>query len=302
MTTLRIAHFSDTHVLALRGASPTRFLNKRFTGAVNLAFARARHYRVEIFERLLEAIGQAAPDHTLCTGDLVNLALEEEFKHVRGLLEARFTPENLTLVPGNHDAYAKDAVVEGLFERYFGTWQPRQVSLNAASTYPVVRLLPGAYIVGLTTAIPSPAFMATGHIGEAQLEAMREAFSHEAAEDRFRLLMLHHPLLPDPTRPLDHMRRLTDAQALIAQLWALGDRSPQLIIHGHNHVFRRNALPSLGTPIIQVSSASRSGTKHRAEFNIYVIEDGQLARIERHIHDPDTGRFVPCDEAGQPLR
>jgi hypothetical protein len=74
----------------------------------------------------------------------------------------------------------------------------------------------------------------------------------------------------------------------------------QLVVHGHNHEFKRMALPG-GSPVIQVGSASRSGTRHRAEFNVYCIEDGQLARIERHIHDPATGQFVPCDEAGEPL-
>ena len=79
MARLRIAHFSDTHVLSLEGVGPKRFLNKRWTGAVNLALNRSRHYRVEIFERLLEAVVASEPDHSVCTGDLVNLALEPEF-------------------------------------------------------------------------------------------------------------------------------------------------------------------------------------------------------------------------------
>lgn len=312
MSTLRIAHFSDTHVLALRGATPGQFLSKRFTGAVNLAMARSRHYRVEIFERLLAAIAAAAPDHTLCSGDLVNLALEAEFKRVFGLLDAVFPAGRLTVVPGNHDAYAKDAVVEGLFERHFGQWQPRDVDLGAprlgdpgradvGSVYPVVRALDGLYVVGLTTAVTSPVFMATGTVGEAQLDGLEQAFRRPEAKGRFRLLMLHHPLLPDPARPFDHLRRLTDADRLLARLWALGADGPQLVVHGHNHVFKRNALPGSPVPIIQVASASRSGSKHRAEFNIYVIEDGALTAIERHIHDPATETFVPCDEAGVPL-
>jgi hypothetical protein len=36
----RIAHFSDTHVLSLEGATAREFLDKRATGAVNLAFKR----------------------------------------------------------------------------------------------------------------------------------------------------------------------------------------------------------------------------------------------------------------------
>ena len=100
MTTTRIAHFSDTHVLSLTGVGPGRFLNKRVTGAVNLAFNRSRHYRVEVFEALLDAVKAAKPDHSVCTGDLVNLALEPEFVRVGSFLSTHFDDNELTLVQG----------------------------------------------------------------------------------------------------------------------------------------------------------------------------------------------------------
>ena len=60
---LRIAHFSDTHVLSLKGVQLRELLNKRLTGAVNLALNRAKHYRVEVFEELLDAVVAVEPDH-----------------------------------------------------------------------------------------------------------------------------------------------------------------------------------------------------------------------------------------------
>ena len=42
---MRIAHFSDLHVLALEGVPAHRFLNKRFTGWVNLRVKRAHKHR-----------------------------------------------------------------------------------------------------------------------------------------------------------------------------------------------------------------------------------------------------------------
>ena len=42
---MRIAHFSDLHVLALDGVPTHRFLNKRFTGWVNLRVKRAHKHR-----------------------------------------------------------------------------------------------------------------------------------------------------------------------------------------------------------------------------------------------------------------
>ena len=42
---MRVAHFSDLHVLDLEGVSTSRFLNKRFTGWVNLRLKRQHKHR-----------------------------------------------------------------------------------------------------------------------------------------------------------------------------------------------------------------------------------------------------------------
>ena len=297
MSELRVAHFSDTHVLSLRGVGPRRFLNKRWTGGINLALNRSRHYRVEVFEQLLAAVDELAPDHTVCTGDLVNLALEPEFAQVSSMLRDVFRPDQLTVVPGNHDYYVKEAVDAGLFERSFAEYLP-----NGGGAYPVIRVADGLFIVGLSSAQTSPVFMATGRVGTDQLVAMSQAFRSPEAKSRFRMLLLHHPLLPDPARRIESMRRLVDRDQVIEALWATKSRGPQLVVHGHNHEFRRTEVPGTPVPILQVASGSRFGSKHHAEFNVYVVKDGELDRVERHIHDAETGRFIPCDEQGQKLR
>ncbi len=305
----RIAHFSDTHVLSLKGVQLRELLNKRLTGAVNLALNRAKHYRVEVFEQTLDAVVSAQPDHSICTGDLVNLALRPEFEKVASLLSERFSSDQLTLVPGNHDYYTKEASLAGRFESYFGDYLPQTLGTfselceegeDQRRAYPISRLLDGVGIIGLSTAIPTASFMATGEVGEAQLKRLKAALSHPELNERFTLLMLHHPLFPEPKRTLDQTRRLADAQALIEQL-EVAESSPDLIVHGHNHEFKRQALPQRMTPVIQVASASRAGSKHTAEFHVYVIDQGELQSIERHIHHPEEGTFIPCDESGTPL-
>ena len=301
MTQLRIAHFSDTHVLSLKGVGVREFLNKRMTGAVNLAFNRAKHYRVEVFEQLLDAVLAVEPDHSVCTGDLVNLALEPEFVRVRELLTERFEAENLTLVPGNHDYYTKGAVQEGLFESYFKEYLPQDLESESTpeSPYPITRNLGDVVIVGLSSAIPTPSFMATGEIGESQRDQLKTLLSHPTAQESFKLLMLHHPLFAEPARRFDHARRLKDADLLIEAI-DVEECHPDLIIHGHNHEYKRQALPKTQAPVLQVGSASRAGKK-RAEFHIYVIEDQKLMRVERHIHQPESGQFIPHAEDGTPL-
>jgi len=295
---LRFAHFSDTHVLSIAGATAREFLNKRATGAVNLALNRARQYRVEVFERLLAAIRALAPDHTVCTGDLVNLALAAEFDRVRGLLREYFVADALTVVPGNHDAYARDAARAGRFESAFGDYLPRDLEVASGLRYPVVRLGTGWGIVGLSSAVPTAAFLATGTIGDEQRRAARQALAAPALAGRFRMVILHHPLLPDPSRPLDHLRRLTDAEAVVG---LLSSAAPDLIVHGHNHVFVRNRLPGTDVPVIQVASGSRRKRGHMAEFNVYRVLDGRLRAIERHIYDAASDAFHAHDEWGRRL-
>src|SRR5690606_27905453 len=52
----------------------------------------------------------SAPDHIALTGDLVNLALDREIEMARLWLEGLGTPQNISVVPGNHDAYVPHAL------------------------------------------------------------------------------------------------------------------------------------------------------------------------------------------------
>ena len=52
----------------------------------------------------------AEPDHIAVTGDLVNLALDDEVEAARGWLETVGPPDLVSVVPGNHDAYVPGAL------------------------------------------------------------------------------------------------------------------------------------------------------------------------------------------------
>ncbi|MBU0550850.1 metallophosphoesterase [Myxococcota bacterium] len=280
---IRLAHFSDPHVLSPRVVAPHHLLNKRWLGGANLLLRRRRHHRVEIFQRLLDAIKALDVDHTLCTGDMVNLALETEFERAAKMIQAAFKPDQLTIVPGNHDRYV--AAARGAFERHFGAYLPQDIpKSDGVWGYPVVRLLDGVCLIGLCSAVPRGLLSAAGLIGEGQLEAMKALINHPSAQARFRIVMLHHPVMEGEAK-----RELEDAAALEAALRAA---PPELVVHGHNHRFMRQALPEAGVPVLQVASASYTSAKGEAEFNVYEIDDGAL-RVIRWRHDPIARRFEP---------
>ena len=58
---------------------------------------------------IVEAIKADKPDHLAVTGDLVNLALDAELELARLWLETLGRPEDVSVVPGNHDAYVPGA-------------------------------------------------------------------------------------------------------------------------------------------------------------------------------------------------
>ena len=289
--TTRIAHFSDTHVLAVGNATLKHFLNKRITGAANLILNRSRHYRTEVFEVVLDAIAEESVDHVVCTGDLVNLALQAEFEKVRELLRARFEPGQLTVVPGNHDYYVKEAMTLAHFESIFSDYIPKPMDAANGETYPLVRVLDDVYIIGLCSAVEQPIFFAGGRIGSEQLDTMSELLRSDAARDKFKMVLVHHPLVPDPERKMEFTRRLEDADAFIETLWDLESDAPDLVLNGHNHRYRRLFLPGTSVMNVQAASASRFGGRHPAEFNLYEIEQGALLSIERRIFDENTNGF-----------
>src|SRR5688572_24181541 len=111
---MRVAHCSDLHLLSHEGARWLELANKRWIGRMNLISNRSRHYHVAAFDDMVADLNENKVDHVLCTGDVTNLALRCEFEFARKKFDglAYGTP-NVTVIPGNHDAYVAQGV--GLF-------------------------------------------------------------------------------------------------------------------------------------------------------------------------------------------
>src|SRR5579871_2104455 len=121
---MRIAHFSDLHLLSLEGVSMRRFMNKRLTGYANLRLKRGSIHRASYVRAIAREVRRIQADHVIVTGDLTNLALEPEFELARAVIEKDLdlSPKDVTIVPGNHDVYTRGAHVNKRFEAYFGDY------------------------------------------------------------------------------------------------------------------------------------------------------------------------------------
>ncbi len=98
---MRIAHFSDLHVLDWQGIGPGRFFNKRLTGWVNIRLKRGHVHRASYVRAIAREVRARHVDHVVVTGDLTNLALEPEFALAHAILEDEMglSPDEISIVP-----------------------------------------------------------------------------------------------------------------------------------------------------------------------------------------------------------
>jgi 3',5'-cyclic AMP phosphodiesterase CpdA len=296
---VRIAHLSDLHLLSLEGAVPFRLLNKRLTGYVNLRLKRKAIHKPAPVRAAARALRDLSIDHVVITGDVTNLALEVEFALVRALLEEDLglSPDDVSLVPGNHDVYTGGSFREKRFQRTFAAYTtsdlPELAAEGNAGAFPFVRLRGPVALIGLSTALPRPPLVASGALGRAQLQSLEAALEHPEVRRRTPILLQHHPLHNPASRMKTAMEGLADADALAL---ALRSVKQGLLLHGHLHrrIHRTLATDAGHVDAIGATSASLLDPRDEriAGFNVYELDDvGAPPVVTSYAFVPETERF-----------
>ena len=145
----RLAHLSDPHLGPMPDASFRDLVSKRVIGYVNWHRSRARSMTASWLDLLLDDLKAKSPDHVTVTGDLVNIALDMEISAARHWLDDLGRPDDLTVVPGNHDAY-----VPGALRRAVHAWGPYMTGdLPLQEGFPFIRRR-GEVAAQVTSAVP----------------------------------------------------------------------------------------------------------------------------------------------------
>ena len=278
-----LAHLSDPHLGPIPTPRLIELLNKRGLGLINWYRKRHRHHRADVLDAIVRDLQAQAPGHIAVTGDLVNVSLEAEFAAAARWLAQVGAPEHVTLVPGNHDAYIRR--MAGSAAQH---WREYMRGDDAAG-FPFVRRRGPLAIVGLTTSLPTGPLMATGHLGGEQLARLAEILIALGREPLFRVVLIHHPPIPNRRH---YMKRLIDGamfRALIAEHGA------ELVLHGHNHEQQlmwldgpRGRIPAVGVPS---ASATISAHDEPAAYNLYRVDGGPGAwQCEMVVRGLSEGR------------
>jgi len=305
-TSFSLAHLSDLHATPVVVDNPLQLLNKRFFGWLSWQLRRHRYHRRSVVDALLEDLRQMAIDHLVVTGDLTNLSLASEFGAARERLKQLGDPRDVSLVPGNHDAYVRIAQSASwkLWWDYLESDEPvgaAPLGSDPRDPFPTLRIRGPLAMVGLCSALPTRLFDASGTVGDAQLDRLEQLLRRLAETDFCRVISIHHPITSGAT----HSRRwLRDAGSLREVIRRTG---ADLVVHGHNHRTLVEAIegPEGAIPVVGVRSASDLGQREerRAQYHVYAIERnstgaGSRFKIVLRIrgYDPAARRFAAESE------
>lgn len=248
----RLAHFSDPHLHhAEAPPSLVERFSKRSLSRLSWARGRGALQRPEILAAAIADIQAHAPDHWLCSGDITNLSLPDEFAAAGHWLATFASSDSLSIVPGNHDALVPVPWAEG-----WAHWQPwmrgdDQTGSLGASQFPYRRVRGDVAIIGLSSAVPTLPGFASGRLGSTQLDALADLLLSSQRDGLARVVMLHHPPADGVVRARKALEDRAAFRKLIARCGA------ELVLHGHSRDARFDPIrgpdglvPVLGAPSI----------------------------------------------------
>lgn len=294
---LSFAHLSDPHLTRLQNVGWRQLINKRLLGYLSWQRKRCAEHRPEVLEALVQDLRRTQPEQIVITGDLTQIGLADEFRQARRWLEQLGDSERITVIPGNHDAY-----VQTDWNATYAQWQPymqsdpdfRSASASASVVFPTLRIRKSVAVIGLSSAVATAPFLATGALGAAQRERLAQLLRMTREQGLFRLVLLHHPPSVNDEK---WRKRLTDGRALCA---ILGREGAELVLHGHGHYHAESAVPYEGgdIPVFGIPSASAIGRKpeRRAQYWLYRVQRSAgrwLVTISVRAYQLESQQFEP---------
>jgi 3',5'-cyclic AMP phosphodiesterase CpdA len=272
----RLAHLSDIHIGPLPDVELYQLVSKRAIGYVNWHRNRRHLLHDNVLATIVADMKAAAPEHVAVTGDLVNLALDAEVEAAKLWLEALGSPADVSVVPGNHDAYVPGAF--GKVCHAWGRWMTSDGQNVPVSrhTFPYLRVRGNVAFIGCTSARATAPFMANGFFREDQGERLGKILQETAKQGLFRVVMIHHPPVRHAVAEHKRLYGIRRFNSLIR--W----HGAELVLHGHSH------LPSLhwlegpegcNVPVVGVAAAGQAAgsRKPAAQYNLIEI-DGKTER------------------------
>ena len=297
-TIFTLAHLSDPHIACMTDITIQNLMNKRIFGFLRWKLHRGSKHGEVVLAALQADLAQTKPEHIAITGDLTHLSMPAEFQKAEKWLRSLGSPQQVTVIPGNHDTYVKT-----VWHQTMAHWTDYMVSddhrmddhaaVNAATIFPSLRTRSRIVIIGVCTAQPSAPHLAVGTIGGRQLQKLETILTQTGQRQLYRVVLIHHPPAP---AAVSWRKRLTDAAALRSLLAQCG---AELILHGHAHRDFQSWLRTPGghVPVMGATSISALDRtpQRRARYTIYRITpcgDGWDVKLSVRVYSGNENRFI----------
>ncbi len=203
-----------------------------------------------VVDALVDHLNAARLDVVVVGGDLTQGARHREFAEARDFLDA-LEPATL-VVPGNHDLPGW-----AFWRRFLNGYKRYRTYID--EDLDVGRRIGDAQLVGLNT---SRRFInhwdwSHGAVSGRQLTFLEEQWADVPLQG-FRVLTLHHPLVPPPDRP---RQKLVSNAARVAR--AASDLGADLVLTGHLHTTQVQMVQRFhgverNFPVVQTATTTSS--------------------------------------------
>lgn len=288
-----LGHLSDVHLGPLPSVRAVDLFSKRVTGYINWRRNRASQIVSGTLGTLVNALQAKHPDHIAVTGDLTNLALDAEIANAAIWLQSLGAAEDVSVVPGNHDAY-----VPGALDKAVAAWKcniggdDTISGLEVRRSFPYLRVREPLAIIGINSAVATAPFMASGRFGTWQAKSMAALLEEASRKGLFRVVLIHHPPVRKAAVSQKRLYGIRAFQSVVERCGA------ELVLHGHTHLPQRHHIagpdgtrvPVLGVP---AGGQAPGHGKPSAAFNLFHI-DGSAGewkcRFEQYAVTGQTGR------------
>lgn len=283
-TPLKLIHLTDPHLTPLTDWKPGLRPSKRWLSALSWHRKRRHRHRPEQLAALVDQLRGLQPDCWAITGDLCQIGSAGEIDAATEWLQALAPPDDVLLVPGNHDVFAQDSI-----ERVRSSWRAFLHLNDETGPGVVIRQRGEVTLIGLDSAVVTPALRATGRLGPDTLESLDRAL--QDARGAFRVVLIHHPPVPGLCV---RRKALVDDRQLQEILVRQG---AGLVLHGHLHrngwheqpLGREEVHPTV-MPIVCTASASAAGALGQAAARSFEIhQNGGGFDVTMRLYGLDAG-------------
>lgn len=266
---MRIAHISDTHLLEQRGSSHEPGRYSLSTRLVSWTRPLAPEARTESLRNALAHARRKGAEHVVVSGDLTELGEPAQFEHLAATLhESGIAPHAITLVPGNHDAYASEGAwmraVEGPLRAF-----------AASSATSAGKIVDRGEVVFLPLDVSRHQSIARagGELTASAVEAVRHCMEDAALAKTALVVVQHHPPFGLPRSPWQFLSGLRGYGKLVELLL----RNPEVqLLHGHLHRAVDRLVGGLGRARVFGASATVDDAPGAPRVRFYDVRGGAL--------------------------